>query len=1835
LYTAAFSFVLFAEMNEQQNGKSVDGESTIENGENHGESKDSNSNTSSRSSKKISTQEKFELMRKQHQLQEEEKLAKVKNDPSRKINSSPSAASIASQSLNSTTGSNNNDSNNSFQTPEAQSKKVSSLQNKWKEVLNESKSQEKSKFDNRKQATISQFRIAQEGSVKKRIGEWEQLFLQQSIASADQMEAFFKKAQAAMMENNNKRGSQRLVTAASPGPTISSSSSQALASSSSFDRNQVDGVATGRKSVKSEDVSPPLPPSSSQELRTSSDQQLSTSSKEEIETEVEVESELGRTRSDTTTLTKEIIIEDFIINDTRIYSLKEFSSTTQSYIMKCFKMNKTINRIPLLCGVFGDQSSSGSTGGGSSGSAKPPPIDVFSAAIKTSDDSIFIALTIIVHSENEQNSAVYGIKKIVIIGKEEEKDSPLIEKVLNIIPTEGMILPFHVPSRRSMLIEQELEEEEEEEVKLYNDDDEEEVDVEVIASKGDDFVTPQKNPSSSAAVPLASASSESMVSPFKGYLDKLFQSDNTNNSNDNSLTGLSIVNNSKAENEKKINLLLSEEGEQSSSHHSPMKAAEQQLQKEEIISSSLDAMERNNNSNHSTLYDSIQQLDDMREAIRSVPMRSIATVGKVSDGEEEEGEESESNGAKVCSIPGLGDEKVVKLVDVLLTKLAQCSKWKQENPSTGANKDLREVFELKLLSSLREIVEVSPSFLLATSLSFSSSASSSTSDSHLKSSSSSLSTRLFGSGNKEAQQQQPSSQSGSKYTSTSSSSSSSISILASGMKINEIIDRLKLLLKHSNYKVVKVTLNTIELLNEYYMISIGKLENLIMTINSIDYSSEVYRYLSSDLTTCHDFLQNTIHTITMLIKNDEENRDEIIDVVIQQLKVFHGYEFRTNRLTSSFDLHKLHMKPADKIRKGYEHIKGEGMRNKVKNWLLDCLDHSFIKTEKEYYLKKQIFSILKKECLTWKDTSKSISIPESFLQSYSHRLKAYNLLYRTKGGAGSGFYHHLVSIPSKVTWEPSFINTLIEKIFLETISDMDIDYLYLYYDLIVNQMMFFDEGNDDNTTTATTATVASTAASLVALEKLQNSLLTHYENVSFDSLILIPLECFEKRHFSHSFYNSLYLQYHGFLKVNGNREQFAYKYEQFMKMHNSKNIDKKQLPYVENMIETEFLSVLLSKFFLFRYSFLNHSQTTLTDMLTALLNESGEASSVSSQLIQHLKNHLFIMIGYGLLRYENNLSSSLLSSTILSDKKLLPELVSSLIHRINELLKSRKVNNLLSLKRTITEKWIYCFMDNYYITTESYSSLLNANYVIECLFNLFKNQNLKIKSSIIDYWIIGRRYPLPSILFDMVEGGKKDDLTSFFVSGERRKSKEEEIALKEFPFLFYDYHCLYQSPNIFLQTLLNEYLLLIKAFQENQEKLEKLQEETNNKKEEGLPASSNHQKEAMIVEINHLLKKIEKKLLLKKIELTRNILKFIELTNSIRFNNSTSTSSPSTVSSLASATRVVSIVSPLSPVKPLDIDSLFIFEENHDDENGSSVPSPVPSSPLIPLTVEQKGAIQQLKEACSVLLSSSSSLLSIGSLSSSTSASHSFARSLIISPDYLKQAYQVIMNHSILSFYYKIFYFEAIDYIYFIHYNTYQQQQSSNDGNRRASGLKGGNTTEESSSSIGLVIKKCFEKINSEFNYSSNVNLQVAFPLTAATSSTVSSSSSAGLGVYSLEYFIQMLTTELIFAQLSTLENMMENGPAEGGNGGKKALEKKRLSANPVLSNNEKLNVVELFAREQLQKLFGKVKNELFVEESLCQISYLPRLVEWTAGTTVKDEVIKGTYRRNMLNSNK
>jgi hypothetical protein len=119
--------------------------------------------------------------------------------------------------------------------------------------------------------------------------------------------------------------------------------------------------------------------------------------------------------------------EDFVINDTHIYSSKLFSAILHSLLKKCLAESKTPNHFTLSCGVYGE------TG------AQKPPIDVFAFAIKTHQNKIYIALTVKAALGKDLDINVYGLKKVMVFihNPKDQSKTNIFEKLLNILPQPG------------------------------------------------------------------------------------------------------------------------------------------------------------------------------------------------------------------------------------------------------------------------------------------------------------------------------------------------------------------------------------------------------------------------------------------------------------------------------------------------------------------------------------------------------------------------------------------------------------------------------------------------------------------------------------------------------------------------------------------------------------------------------------------------------------------------------------------------------------------------------------------------------------------------------------------------------------------------------------------------------------------------------------------------------------------------------------------------------------------------------------------------------------------------------------------------------------------------------------------------------------------------------------------------------------------------------------------------------------------------------------------------------------------------------------------------------
>eukprot|EP01033_Poteriospumella_lacustris_P009510 gene9509-6813_t len=217
--------------------------------------------------------------KRKQQLQEEERLAKFKNDPRKKITSQTAGGVKAIAGAYAASEHEFQSAPPPVESPQASTSGKSlggarkSLRNMWEGVLETSKTTERDRFATTKQNTIAQFTMTKgTGLVKKRIDEWEELFVQ-IAASAEEMEEFLRAAQEL---SQHKEFSKKLSGL-----------------------NLTDLITDFAESC--------------------------------------------------------LVPEEFVLGDTRIYNVRLFAPVTQSYLKRMMQESKT-NHIALPCGVYGEQS---------------------------------------------------------------------------------------------------------------------------------------------------------------------------------------------------------------------------------------------------------------------------------------------------------------------------------------------------------------------------------------------------------------------------------------------------------------------------------------------------------------------------------------------------------------------------------------------------------------------------------------------------------------------------------------------------------------------------------------------------------------------------------------------------------------------------------------------------------------------------------------------------------------------------------------------------------------------------------------------------------------------------------------------------------------------------------------------------------------------------------------------------------------------------------------------------------------------------------------------------------------------------------------------------------------------------------------------------------------------------------------------------------------------------------------------------------------------------------------------------------------------------------------
>ena len=110
--------------------------------------------------------------------------------------------------------------------------------------------------------------------------------------------------------------------------------------------------------------------------------------------------------------------ERFILGETQIFNSRLLENQVHTYLKHSLSDSRT-RHIALSCGIYGEQS-------------QKPQIDLFAAAIKTDDNSLYIAITIKPSANCEDEKLCYGVYKVAVFSK--DVGQRLLERIVNVTP---------------------------------------------------------------------------------------------------------------------------------------------------------------------------------------------------------------------------------------------------------------------------------------------------------------------------------------------------------------------------------------------------------------------------------------------------------------------------------------------------------------------------------------------------------------------------------------------------------------------------------------------------------------------------------------------------------------------------------------------------------------------------------------------------------------------------------------------------------------------------------------------------------------------------------------------------------------------------------------------------------------------------------------------------------------------------------------------------------------------------------------------------------------------------------------------------------------------------------------------------------------------------------------------------------------------------------------------------------------------------------------------------------------------------------------------------------
>ena len=279
-----------------------------------------------------------------------------------------------------------------------------SVMGKWDNSVNASKTISQQQFYNLREQTMTGFRAAGPGFVKKRAGEFERIYMAK-MASESAIIAAIRAGKVASIkrEQDSKLEKERR------GVTPKSRSSNKKATPKFDDSNSINDVTT-------------IP------IASFDDTDKINIDDVDISINISMDSIDDDTREFATLQTSG---ETFYDGSTHIYELKSISSSLQTIFENVLKANSTNQHTVLPCGIYSDDIQ--------------PPIEILAVAMKTEnddgEDNSYISVTINVCDGCEGLRNAYGVFKIAVFTPDSNDDdasnSIAFERIIDFQPKNG------------------------------------------------------------------------------------------------------------------------------------------------------------------------------------------------------------------------------------------------------------------------------------------------------------------------------------------------------------------------------------------------------------------------------------------------------------------------------------------------------------------------------------------------------------------------------------------------------------------------------------------------------------------------------------------------------------------------------------------------------------------------------------------------------------------------------------------------------------------------------------------------------------------------------------------------------------------------------------------------------------------------------------------------------------------------------------------------------------------------------------------------------------------------------------------------------------------------------------------------------------------------------------------------------------------------------------------------------------------------------------------------------------------------------------------------------